>query len=548
MLNHGRLLHSSKLLAFILCSNLVCTLALAEGDNFAVPGEFLVKLRAGNSRKLAPSVLSQMLGGPIRHLSSQSGSVLVRRPSIEIASSALQRLSDSPFVEYAEPNYIYKINRLPNDPELSKLWGLINVGQLDSAGTEGISGVDIGVESAWNLSVGSSAVVVAVIDTGVDETLPDLSPNMWVNAQEQNGMPGVDDDSNGFVDDVHGYDFANKDGQPRDDHGHGSHCSGTIGAKGDDNLGIVGVAWNVKIMAVKFLGADGSGNLADAVEAIDYATTMGANIMNNSWGGGGYSKALEEAIQRSEKAGVLFVAAAGNSSLNSDIKPSYPASYSVGNIVSVAAVDNKGELAEFSNWGKTSIHVAAPGVNIFSTTPSGYESWSGTSMAAPHVSGVAALLLASDMGLNNIELKNRLISFAKPSRRLRNKVVSGMVNAYHAITQTPHQPDVEDPFYWMQELYSLSSPHPYADNYTETWKISRPGANKIAVLFSKFETELNYDVVTFSDQNGTIVGSWSGENEDTFSPVINGDTMIITIKSDNSVGRYGFDIKAIAYQ
>lgn len=548
MLNHGRLLHSSKLLAFFLCLNLVCTLALAEGDVPAVPGEFLVKLKTGNSRKLAPSVLSQMLGGLVRYLSSQSGSVLVRRPAIEIASSALQKLSESPFVEYAEPNYIYKINRLPNDPELSKLWGLINVGQPDSAGLEGIFGVDIGVESAWNLSVGSSAVVVAVIDTGVDETLPDLSPNMWVNAQEQDGVAGVDDDNNGFVDDVHGYDFANKDGRPGDDHGHGSHCSGTIGAKGNDNLGIVGVAWNVKIMAVKFLGADGSGNLADAVESIDYATAMGANIMNNSWGGGGYSKALEEAIQRSERAGVLFVAAAGNSSLNSDVKPSYPASYTVGNIISVAAVDNKGELAEFSNWGKTSVHVAAPGVNIFSTTPSGYESWSGTSMAAPHVSGVAALLLASDMGLNSIELKRRLISFAKPSRRLRNKVISGMVNAYHAITQTPHQPDAEDPFNWMQESYSLSSPHPYTDNYTETWKISHPGASKIAVLFSKFETELNYDVVTFSDLNGTIVGSWSGDNEDTFSPVINGDTMIITIKSDNSVGKYGFDIKAIAFK
>ncbi len=548
MLNHGRLLQSSKLLAFLLCLNLFCTLAIAEGEVPAVPGEFLVKLKTGNSRKLAPSVLSQMLGGIVRYLSSQSGSVLVRRPAIEIASSALQKLSESPFVEYAEPNYIYKINRLPNDPELSKLWGLINVGQPDSAGSEGISGVDIGVESAWNLSVGSSAVVVAVIDTGVDETLPDLSPNMWVNAQEQGGVVGVDDDNNGFVDDVHGYDFANRDGGPRDDHGHGSHCSGTIGAKGDDNFGIVGVAWNVKIMAVKFLGADGSGNLADAVESIDYATTMGANIMNNSWGGGGYSKALEEAIQRSERAGVLFVAAAGNSSLNSDVKPSYPANYTVGNIISVAAVDNKGELAEFSNWGKASVHVAAPGVNIFSTTPSGYESWSGTSMAAPHVSGVAALLLASDMGLNSIELKRRLISFAKPSRRLRNRVISGMVNAHHTITQTPHQPDADDPFNWMQEPYSLSSPHPYTDNYTETWKISHPGANKIAVLFSKFETEINYDVVTFSDLNGTIVGSWSGDNEDTFSPVINGDTMIITIKSDNSVGKYGFDIKAIAFK
>lgn len=548
MLNHGRLLHSCKLLVFFFCLNLACALAFAEGDIPAVPGEFLVKLRTGKGRKLSPGVLSQMLGGPIRHLSSQSGSVLVRRPAIEIASSALQKLSESPFVEYAEPNYLYKISRLPNDPELSKLWGLINVGQPDSAGSEGIFGVDIGVERAWNFSIGSSAVVVAVIDTGVDETLPDLSPNMWVNDQEKNGMPGVDDDNNGFVDDVHGYDFANRDGLPRDDHGHGSHCSGTIGAKGDDNLGIVGVAWSVKIMAVKFLGADGSGSLADAVEAIDYATTMGANIMNNSWGGGGYSKSLEEAIQRSEKAGVLFVAAAGNSSLNIDIKPSYPASYSVGNIVSVAAVDNKGELAGFSNWGKASVHVAAPGVNIFSTTPSGYESWSGTSMAAPHVSGVAALLLASDTGLKGIELKKRLISFAKPSRSLRNKVVSGMVDAYHAITQIPQQPDADDPFYWMREPYSLSSPHPYADNYTETWKISRPGASKISLLFSKFETELNYDVVTFSDQNGTIVGSWSGDNEDTFSPVIDGDTIIITIKSDNSVGRYGFDISAIAYK
>jgi serine protease len=256
----------------------------------------------------------------------------------------------------AAPDEIIQIQRTPNDTQYSALYGMTK----------------IGAPAAWDRTTGNPNFVVAVIDTGVDHGHPDLAANMWRNPGEIAG-DGRDNDGNGFVDDVFGADFANNDGNPFDDNGHGTHVAGTIGAVGNNGAGVAGVNWSVKIMALKFLRADGSGYTSSAVRALDYAVAKGAKVSNNSWGGGGYDATLAAAIGRARTAGHIFVAAAGNNGQNLNVTASYPASYiqSYDNIVTVAATDGDDTLANFSNYGATAVTLAAPGVNIRSTTPNG---------------------------------------------------------------------------------------------------------------------------------------------------------------------------------
>ena len=288
---------------------------------------------------------------------------------------------------------------------------------------------------------GSSSVVVAVIDTGVDYNHVDLAANIWTNPGEIAGN-GIDDDGNGFVDDVHGYDFANNDGNPMDDNGHGTHVAGTIAAVGNNSLGVTGVAWSTSIMPLKFLSANGSGYLSDAVEAINYATMMrtryGVNVRvdNNSWGGGGFSSAMQSAIQAANDAGILFVAAAGNSGTNNDASPQYPANYDSPNVISVAATDQNGQLASFSNYGATTVDLAAPGVSIYSTTPNNtYSTYSGTSMATPHVSAVAALAWALNPDATVAEVRKRHPRRRRPgvARSAASWSAAEVLNAYNTL-------------------------------------------------------------------------------------------------------------------
>lgn len=292
--------------------------------------------------------------------------ILDRALSIE---QAIAKLKSNPNVEHAEPNYIYRINFTPNDPFFNQLWGLNNTGQ-----TGGVYDADIDAVEAWDVQRGSQNLVVAVIDTGVDYTHEDLSLNMWINQFET--LDGIDNDLNGYVDDIYGINSITGSGNPMDDNGHGTHVSGTIGAVGNNGKGITGVSHYVKIMALKFLDSSGSGTTADAIECIQYIIDMknrGINIKfaNNSWGGGGYSQFLYDSINELKNNNILFLAAAGNSSSDNDSKPFYPASYNIENIISVAATDHNDNLASFSNYGATSVDVAAPGVNIFSTLPGG---------------------------------------------------------------------------------------------------------------------------------------------------------------------------------
>ena len=360
---------------------------------------------------------------------------LSRGVSVEEALAAFRA---DPHVLYAEPNYRVHLQGTPDDVQFDSLWGLNNTGQ-----TGGLIDADIDAAEAWDLSTGSGNTVVAVIDTGVDYTHPDLAGNMWVNAAEANGQPNQDDDGNGFVDDVYGYDFANNDADPKDDHDHGTHVAGTIGAVGNNALGVTGVNWDVQIMALKFLGADGSGTLADAIRAIDYSVANGAVISNNSWGDNeDFSQALFDAIDRARAAGQIFVAAAGNGNifgigLNNDTTPFYPSNYELDNVVAVAATDHFDQLAGFSNFGATTVDLAAPGVGILSTTRSGtYSSFSGTSMAAPHVAGTLALVRDLHPEWTHQEVIARVLENVDPIPALAGRTVTGgRLNAYAALAQ-----------------------------------------------------------------------------------------------------------------
>lgn len=272
---------------------------------------------------------------------------------------------------------------------------------------------------------------MAVVDTGMDYSHNDLKANVWVNRGEL-ADNGVDDDGNGYVDDVRGWDFANGDNDPFDDHSHGTHVSGTLGASGNNGIGVAGVNWRVRIMPLKFLDQCGSGSTDDAVSAILYAKKMGAAVINASWGGGDSSRALQDAIKAF---GGPFVAAAGNDGKDNDSEPSYPAAYPLPNIIAVAATDSNDLLADFSNYGASSVDLAAPGVDIYSTLPDqDYGLNSGTSMAAPHVTGAVALLKSYAPGLSTAQIKSVLMRASDKQASLRGKVGSGgRLNVYQAL-------------------------------------------------------------------------------------------------------------------
>jgi len=342
-------------------------------------------------------------------------------------------------VEYAEPNYIYQHDAVSNDTYYTsgQLWGVLGNG-LSPANQYGSQ-----ANEAWaNNHTGSATVHVGVIDEGAMFTHTDLAGQIWTNPFDR--VDGIDNDGNGFIDDIHGWDFENNDNTTFDgrDDDHGTHVSGTIGAKGGNGTGVAGVNWKITIITAKFLGNNG-GTLANAIKAIDYITDLKTRhqlllpATNNSWGGGGFSQALKSAIDRANAANILFVAAAGNGGFdgvgdNNDVTPSFPASYTSSNIISVAAITITGAISSFSNFGATSVDIGAPGSAIISTVPSNnlfpsstYATFSGTSMATPHVTGGAALFAATHPTASAAAIKQAILSSAIPTSSLSGKCVTG---------------------------------------------------------------------------------------------------------------------------
>jgi subtilisin family serine protease len=324
-----------------------------------------------------------------------------------------------------EPNWAYYASVTPNDPSYSQQY----------------ASSFLSLPDAWGSTTGNNNLIAIVIDSGVQYTHPDLAANMWTNPSEI-ASNGIDDDGNGYIDDVHGINAINGSGDPMDDDEHGTHCAGILGAQGNNGIGISGVAWNVKIAAAKFLDSEGSGFLSDAIESINYAISLkqaGNNIVvsNNSWGGGGYSASLYSAIQQSISAGILFVAAAGNSSNDNDQYPTYPASYNLSGVLSVASTNGSGERSYFSNYGATSVDIAAPGSNIYSCLPTNtYGLLSGTSMAAPQVAGIALLAQSACHGsLTTSQVKDAILNSGVTYAALSGLVSTGAIaNAANAVT------------------------------------------------------------------------------------------------------------------
>ena len=362
----------------------------------------------------------------------------------DVTPSLLDNVARDSRVRYAEPNYILQVNKTPDDPEWESLWGLNNTGQ-----TGGKVDADIDALEGWEVTTGSANVIVAVIDTGIDYTHEDLAGNIWVNPGECPGgvceANGIDDDGNGYIDDFHGINAITDSGDPMDDFGHGTHVAGTIGAKGNNATGVTGVNWDVKIIGCKFLGASGGGSVAGAVKCFNYIHQLkneqGQNIIatNNSWGGGAPSQALEEAMAGPNQP--LHVCAAGNGGTDA---PHYPAAYDLENIISVAATDHSDLYAGFSNYGDT-VDLAAPGVDILSTVPtgncalcdpSGYGEIGGTSMAAPHVTGAAALIAAQFPSLTPVQIKQRILTGIDPlTDESKSTATNGRLNVLNTLEE-----------------------------------------------------------------------------------------------------------------
>lgn len=380
--------------------------ALVQADH--VSGEVLVKfkddvnlsLQSAQDHELEVLESYQI---PSRTTSTLQNSTILRVKTDEAdMAQTLERLYLDERVETAFPNFRYETQGLPNDLQ-SDLWAL----------------PQISAPIAWQQSVGYRGPLIAVVDTGVDTQHPDLGANIWNNPNEV--ADGLDNDGNGVVDDIHGYNAVDHNSDLTDSNGHGTHVSGTIGAIGDNAEGVVGVNWQAQMMGVKIFGENGT--TADAaIKGLLYAENMGARLTTNSWGGGPYSSLLKEVLGSTQ---AFHIAAAGNRGKNNDVKGFYPASHDVPNLLSVAATDQRDQLASFSNYGERTVDVAAPGVDIFSTLPDGqYGALSGTSMATPHVTGAAALALSIYPDMNNEELKTRLTWGVDHTPNLLGKTVS----------------------------------------------------------------------------------------------------------------------------
>ena len=478
---------------------------------YARPDEWIVQIDGlagarGKQLKAANALLAGT-GISARDQLGADGLLLVRSAAgaaVDHLRNALQRV---PGFRYFEPNAALSLEQTPNDADFEKLWGLHNANDAD-----------IDAPEAWDLSTGGASTVVGVIDTGVDYNHPDLKDNMWVNPGEVAGDK-LDNDGNGYVDDIHGYDFVNNDADPMDDHGHGTHVAGTIGGVGNNGAGMTGVNWNAQIMGLKFLAADGYGTSADAIEALYYTMNLknrsvnpvNVSVTNNSYGGEPWSRVFYDALKASGEAGQLFVAASGNGdwlgrAINNDTTPHYPSSYghddktfidpatgeslpSLDNVIAVTATDSNDARGSFGNYGVKSVDIGAPGVNIWSLSPGGgYNYNTGTSMAAPHVAGAVALAWSYNPSATAAEVKSAVLSGGDAISSMATTTSSGRrLNARGMLNALPVTTPPEAPA--LLTATALSS-------------------NQISLTWSNVARESGYRVQRWQAATSTEAGKW----------------------------------------
>jgi hypothetical protein len=517
------------------CERLECRKLLAADfwSNEYVPGEVLVQYSAdatpaqrAESRALVAGLVSESIQTVTM---KQQGSGQLDRISIGRGlgvQDAISQLKQRPWVIYAEPNYIYRAAAVSNDAYYTNgsLWGVYGDDLPTASGPSNTTNqFGSHAEKAWNAGItGSASVVVGIIDEGVQITHPDLKNNIWVNPYETPG-DGIDNDGNGYIDDMNGWDFVYNDAGVYNagEDAHGTHVAGTIGGEGNNGIGVAGVNWDVTMISTKFLGPSG-GTTANAIKAVDYLTDIktrhGINLVasNNSWGGGGYSQALHDAIIRGAKANILFVAAAGNSTSNNDTGGYYPSSYntSVGTstqtaasydaVIAVASITNTGAISSFSSYGATTVDIGAPGSGIWSSVPTDtYASYNGTSMATPHVTGAIALYASAQSGsVSAATIRNDILASATPTASLVGKTVTGgRLNAYEAI---------------MRSTGVTLDKNLYSGTGTVSITVNHPGANLNSTAADTIQvtvrstTETVAEVVTLTEtgvSTGRFVGS-----------------------------------------
>jgi subtilisin family serine protease len=506
--------------------------ALATGQPEIVPNELLIQFKPGATgaamaaahagmnlrveETIHTSVMQATGAGPLQRVTLGNGVAM---------KQAVDALSRNPMVSFVEPNYVYRTALTPNDTYYTNggLWGMYGSDSPIAAGPAGTTNTwGSNAEQAWNNNVtGSRSIVVGIIDEGIQTTHPDLNDNIWVNPYEVAG-DGVDNDGNGYVDDINGWDFFHNDNTVYDtgEDAHGTHVAGTIGGEGNNGTGVVGVNWAVTMISTKFLGPTG-GSTAGAMKALDYLTDLknrhGINLVasNNSWGGGGYSQTLHDAIIRAAKKDILFVAAAGNSTTNNDTTASYPSNYntSVGtstqtaasydSVIAVASITNTGAISSFSSYGATTVDIGAPGSSITSSVPvSTYATYNGTSMATPHVTGAVALYASAQGTTISAEtIRTAILSSAAPTASLTGKTVTGgRLDVYEAIRKLSFM-ELDKTVYGLTQVAGISLSNAAANVNT--------GVADTVVVSIRSTTEATPISVTLTE-TGVSTGQFTG--------------------------------------
>jgi thermitase len=560
----------------------------------SVPGQVLVK--TGGVR-LTDSLVSAFAEIGVSDLGALNFWPQIRKVELKEGVSmdeALAKLRVTRGVLIAEPNYIYSIGAVdasfdaataPADKDFKKQWSLSNTGQkveFDGKVTKGTVGADMKMLQVWNekpeLANAAADIVVGVIDTGIFVAHDELKANIWKNAGEigswtpandaertkalgckDKSCNKIDDDRNGLVDDYSGWNWGNfnPQGQPlasnnnaTDDNGHGTHVSGTIGAA-HNSKGVRGVNGKVKLMPLKFLSKEGSGSLEGAIESIGYAIKNGAHLINASWGGSGTSEILDEAISIATDSGILFIAAAGNSSEDNDYTNSFPSNHP--EALAVVATDNQDKLAVFSSYGKKKTHVAAPGQVILSTVlKGGYDAYSGTSMATPHVVGLAALILGVKPEFKGkpLALRKYIMDTTDISLSLLSRTSSGgRINAYNAVNgiiPAGHEKPAQEN--WSSLVAQpFQSEHPYQTGSKVEYTVKHPGAKWIRIKVGRHSVEWDHDYVAVYDGQGNLVDAVTGLGLEATTGAVKGDTAKVVLVTDGDVNGWGFEILGYEY-